>query len=91
MLGTMTLSYEGEVYGTLDLVAVTSVERSDLLYKKQLVIDFFQHTWVKLILLVVAVLVVFVLLRVLVFRKRRRYGAGVGGGRRRGNYRGGRR
>lgn len=90
VLGTMTLSYEGEVYGTLDLVAVTSVERSDLLYKKQQFINFFQHTWVKLILVILAVLVVLVLLRVFVFRKRRRYGAGVGG-RRRGNYRGGRR
>ncbi|MGO5023934.1 D-alanyl-D-alanine carboxypeptidase family protein [Lawsonibacter sp. LCP25S3_G6] len=90
VLGTMTLSYEGEVYGTLDLVAVTSVERSDLLYKKQQFIDFFQHTWVRLILVVIAVLVVLVLLRLFVFRKRRRYTAGVGG-RRRGNYRGGRR
>lgn len=90
VLGTMTLSYEGEVYGTLDLVAVTSVERSDLLYKKQQFINFFQHTWVKLILLVIAVLVVVVVLRVFVFRKQRRYRAGVGG-RRRGNYRGGRR
>ena len=90
VLGTMTLSYEGEVYGTLDLVAVTSVERSDLLYKKQQFIDFFQHTWVKLILVVIAVLVVLVLLRLFVFRKHRRYRAGVGG-RRRSNYRGGRR
>ena len=90
VLGTMTLSYEGEVYGTLDLVAVTSVERSDLLYKKQQFINFFQHTWVKLILVVIGVLVVLVLLKLFVFRKRRRYRAGVGG-RRRGNYRGGRR
>ncbi len=90
VLGTMTLSYEGEVYGTLDLVAVTSVERSDLLYKKQLFINFFQHTWVKLILVVIAVLVILIVLRLFVFRKQRRYRTGVGG-RRRGNYRGGRR
>ena len=31
VLGTMTLSYEGTDYGSLDLVAVTSVERSELL------------------------------------------------------------
>ena len=66
------------------------MERSDLLYKKQQFIDFFQHTWVKLILVVIAVLVVLVLLRLFVFRKHRRYRAGVGG-RRRSNYRGGRR
>ena len=91
VLGTMTLSYEGEVYGTLDLVAVTSVERSDLLYKKQQFISFFQHTWVKLILGAVAILAVYILLRLFVFRKKRRYSVGAGGGRRRGGYRGGRR
>ena len=90
VLGTMTLSYEGEVYGTLDLVAVTSVERSDLLYKKQQFIEFFQNTWVRLILIVLALVVIAVVLKLFVFRKRRRYRAGVGG-RRRGNYRGSRR
>lgn len=90
ILGTMTLSYEGEVYGTLDLVAVTSVERSDLLYKKQQFIGFFQKTSTKIVLAVLLVLVVAVLLRLLVFRKKRRYTASVGG-RRRSNYRGSRR
>ena len=46
VLGVMTLSYEGEVYGKLDLVAVNSVERSELLYKKEQFISFFQDTWV---------------------------------------------
>ena len=91
VLGTMSLYYEDELYGTLDLVAVTSVERSELLYKKAQFISFFQHTWVKLILAVIVLLVVIVALRLLVFRRSRRY-AGVGGRRsRRGNYRGGRR
>lgn len=90
-MGIMKLSYEGEVYGTLDLVAVTSVERSDLLYKKAQFIQFFQRTGVKIIFVVVALLVVFILLKLLVFRKKRRYHSGVGGSRARGNYRGGRR
>lgn len=90
VMGTMKLSYEGEVYGTLDLVAVTSVERSELLYKKQQFINFFQSSGVQLVLVIIFVLAAVVLLRLLVFRKRRRYGAGAGG-RRRGNYRGGRR
>ena len=90
VLGTMSLYYEDELYGTLDLVAVTSVERSELLYKKAQFISFFQHTWVKLILAVIVILVVIVALRLLVFRRSRRY-AGVGGRRHRGNYRGGRR
>ncbi len=90
VLGTMKLSYEGEVYGTLDLVAVTSVERSELLYKKAQFIAFFQQSWVKLALGLVLVLVVLIVLRLTVFRKRRRYHAGVGS-RSRGNYRGTRR
>lgn len=91
VLGTMKLSYEGEVYGTLDLVAVTSVERSELLYKKEQFLQFFRTSWVKLVLVVVLLLAAFILLRVLVFRKKRRYHSGVGSGRSRGNYRGSRR
>ena len=56
VLGVMTLSYEGEVYGKLDLVAVNSVERSELLYKKEQFISFFQDTWVQIVLAVVLLL-----------------------------------
>lgn len=89
VLGLMTLSYNGEVYGELDLVAVTSVERSELLYKKEQFFNFFQNTGVKLILAAAGILSAAVLLRLLVFRKRRRP-AGTGGRRvrGRGNYRG---
>ena len=89
VLGLMTLSYNGEVYGELDLVAVTSVERSELLYKKEQFFNFFQNTGVKLILAAAGILAAAVLLRLLVFRKRRRP-AGTGGRRvrGRGNYRG---
>ena len=91
VLGTMKLFYEDEVYGSLDLVAVTSVERSELLYKKAQFISFFQHSGVKLAMVLVFLVAAFILLKLLVFRKRRRYHAGVGSGRRRGNYRGTRR
>lgn len=90
VMGTMTLSYEGEVYGTLDLVAVTSVERSELLYKKQQFFDFFQTTGVKLVLAVGLLLAALVVLRLTVFRKKRRPRVGAGA-RSRGNYRGTRR
>ncbi|MDY3906758.1 MAG: D-alanyl-D-alanine carboxypeptidase family protein [Lawsonibacter sp.] len=90
VLGTMKLSYEGEVYGTLDLVAVTSVERSELLYKKAQFIAFFQSTRVKLVLVLVLLVVVLLVLKLTVFRKRRRYHSGAGA-RARGNYRGTRR
>ena len=88
VMGTMKLSYEGEVYGTLDLVAVTSVERSELLYKKAQFIAFFQEYNVKLALATVLIITTVILLRVLVFRKKRRYRAGAGSSRGRGNYRG---
>ena len=91
ILGTMKLSYEGEVYGVLDLVAVTSVERSELLYKKQQVIQFFQRSEVRIALVVLVLVVVLILLKLFVFRKRRRYHSSVGGRRSRGNYRGTRR
>ena len=92
VLGVLTIRYEGTDYGKLDLVADTSVERSDFLYYKDQVETFFQNAGVKLVLAVVLILVVVVLLRVLVFRKRRRYrsGAGMGIGRR-GHYSGRRR
>ena len=85
--GVMTLSYEGYVYGKLDLVAVNSVERSELLYKKEQFISFFQDTWVQIVLAVVLLLAAFILLRLLVFRKKRRYRSGTGA-RSRSNYRG---
>ena len=87
VLGVMTLTYEDELLGTLDLVAVTSVERSDLLYKKAQFIGFFQTWWVRLILIAVILAAAFLAFKLLVLRKRRRYRAGTGGSRR-GNYRG---
>ena len=77
VLGTMVLSYEGTEYGTLDLVADTSVERSQLLYYKSQVEHFFQNSGVKLILAVALIVGAVVLLRLLVFRRSRRYRAGA--------------
>lgn len=91
VMGTMTLFYEDEVYGTLDLVAVTSVERSELLHKKQQFFNFLQTTGVKITVAAVALAAAVIVLRLLVFRKRRRPS---GTGRRvqsRGSYRGTRR
>ena len=91
VMGLMTLSYEGEVYGELDLVAVTSVERSALLHKKQHFFEFFQPTGVKIAIAAAAVVLCLIALRLLVFPRRRRP---VGAGRRvqsRGNYQGTRR
>lgn len=89
VLGTMVLKYEGEEYGTLDLVADSSVERSELLYRLDRIQKFFQNWWVKLLLVIVVVAVVALLLRTFVFRKSRRY-SGVGAAKR-GRYSGRRR
>ncbi len=48
VLGTVTLTYEGREYGTINVVALTDVERSDLLYKIQRTKDFFNMTLVRL-------------------------------------------
>lgn len=72
ILGTMTMSYGGKVYGTLDLVTTNSVERSDFLYRKAQVMDFFSQSGTKLILAIVGILAASVLLKVFVFTKRRR-------------------
>jgi len=86
VLGSMTLYYGDEKYGTLDLVAVTSVERSELLYKKQQFFNFFQNEGVRIILAVVLFLIAILVLRLTVFRRRKRPKAGAAA--RRGNYKG---
>ncbi len=86
VMGVMTLSYNGEVYGKLDLVAITSVERSELLYKKKQFIEFFQNEGVRIILAVVMFLAAIVILKLTVFRRKKRPKAGAAA--RRGNYKG---
>ncbi len=71
VLGTMTLSYQGEVYGVLDLVAINSVERSEFLYRQAQIESFFHQYGARLLLAAVLLLLVVVILRVMVFQKRR--------------------
>ncbi len=63
MLGHVTVSNGDTVYGTLDLVAVSNVERSELLYRLDQIKQFFSRAEVKLGLLVLLVVVLFLLLR----------------------------
>lgn len=86
VMGIMTLYYGDETYGKLDLVAVTSVERSELLYKKQQFFQFFQNEGVRIILAVILFLAAIVVLRLTVFRRKKRPKAGAAA--RRGNYKG---
>ena len=77
-LGSITLSYDGEEYGTVDLVATSSLERSQLLLVIDRVQNFFGHLWVKLLLLVLVVLI-------LIFAARRLLGGSTRRNRRGGS------
>lgn len=72
VLGHVTVSNGDTVYGTLDLVAVSDVERSELLYRLDQIKRFFEQTWVKIALLVIIIIVLLLLLRWLFFGRRRR-------------------
>lgn len=88
VLGKVTLSYDGKEYGSLDLVAVDSVSRNELLYRLDRIQKFFGQLWVKILLVVLILAVLFLVLRFAVFGRRRtsRYG-----GRSRSRYSGRRR
>ena len=90
VLGRLTLSYQGEVLGEVDLVAVEDVERSELLYRIHCVQDFFHNYGVALAVILAVLAVGLVILRLTVFGRRGRYG-GRGRRTRGGNYRGRRR
>ena len=78
VLGSITVSLNGKEYGSLPLVALNSVSRSELLYRLDRIQKFFDQLWVKLVLLAVLVLIVVLVLRRLFTR------GGRGGGRRGG-------
>ena len=93
ILGTVTYSYQGTVYGTLDMVAMDSVERSDFLYFVQQVELYWSMWWVKAVVFGGAALILLVIILILVIvrsrqQRTRRYspsGSRRGG---RSNYRG---
>lgn len=91
VLGTVTLSYDGTDYATVDLLALNDVEASRILTFWRDVKEFFSQTAVKVIAIILLVAVVALLLWKLVFGRRRyRYGRSVNFRSRRG-YRGRRR
>ena len=90
VLGRMDLKLEDKELGSLDLVAVTSVERSDLLYKKVLFLNFIEEYGLRILIGVVACFVL-ILVVVLLHKRRKRYRSSYRRGRARSNYRGGRR
>lgn len=86
VLGKITLSYDGEEYGTLDLVALNDVARSELLYRIDRVEKFLANPWVKVaaVALILFILVLIIACSIHRKRRRRRTRSYVGyGGRRR--------
>lgn len=90
VLGQMTLSYDGEDYGTLELVALNDVERSDLLFYIDRTEKFFAQTWVK-VAIVALILLIIVLVIAISRRGRRRRRSSRRGNTYSGAYRGRRR
>jgi len=91
-LGTIIFKYNGVTYGTLDMVAMDSVERSDFLYTVQQIQVYWAKWWVKALAAAAVVLILALVIFVTVIlpkrRARRRYSRS--GGRRvgTGGYRG---
>jgi D-alanyl-D-alanine carboxypeptidase (penicillin-binding protein 5/6) len=92
VLGSMRLYYEDREFGELDLVAVTSVERSELLYKKMLFLNFMDEYGSRIAIGAgLAVLLIAIVIFLLRRGRRRTYRSSRHRGRAGGNYRGGRR
>ena len=92
VLGSMTVTLDGEKLAEVDLLAFTSVEASRLRIFLRDLKDFFSTAAAKAVLVVLAVLAVaFGVWRLLFSRRRSRYGRRGGGGGGRRGYRGSRR
>ncbi len=74
VMGSITITYEGQDYGTVDLVALNDVALSQSLYRQKQLHDFFAKPWVKVLAVAILLLVVLLILRLTVFRRRSRYG-----------------
>ena len=77
-LGTVTLSYNGKTYGTLDLVTVSGAARSESQYRAKVIREYLEQWWVKALIAAGAVLLFFliILVTVIIPRGRRRRGRG---------------
>lgn len=70
-LGTMTLYLDSKPYGTVDLVAVNSVERSEFLARKQAVEYVISSVWFQGGMIALGVVILFSILRSTVLKPRR--------------------
>lgn len=74
VLGKLTLSYKGTVYGEADLLALSDVSASWFLTAQRRVSDFFAKPLVKILLVVIVLLIVALVVYTTMFSRRRRYG-----------------
>lgn len=72
VLGEIHLSLKGEDYGSLDLVALNDVERSDLLYYIDRAEKFIAQTWVKVAAVAFVLFIILLIIMINSRRKRRR-------------------
>ncbi|MCI8477201.1 MAG: D-alanyl-D-alanine carboxypeptidase [Oscillospiraceae bacterium] len=72
-LGSVTITYRGKSYGTVDLLANDTVSRSELLYRLDQLQRLMDQFWVKALLAAAAVLILVLSLRRALFGKRRSY------------------
>lgn len=89
VLGTLTVTLDGETYGTVNLVAVNDVERSQMLVIKQK-ISTVLHSWqfILIVVLVIALVLALVIRAKVVAARKGRYGGRRSSGKRSGgNYR----
>lgn len=77
-LGTVSITYNGESYGTLDLVSVSNISRSEKLHRIQVIKEYLDQWWVKALIAAAGVLLFFliILITVIIPRGRRRRGRG---------------
>ena len=58
VLGTVTLKKDGVEYGTVNLVASTALERSNILYYLHLIRQFFSNTIVRIVAVILVLLII---------------------------------
>ena len=71
-VNAVKLVYEGKEMGSLDLVTVSAVERSETKYYAQVVEETVAHWWVKGLIIAVLVLILIVIVMIWVFVSHRR-------------------
>lgn len=72
VLGEVTLTLDGVSYGTVNLVAATSVELAKTTYIQNGISDFFGQLWIKIAIIVIGLLLILYVISVIHYRQRRR-------------------